>query len=87
MRFTPPSAPTRIGGVGVDVKCNGSVRISVRLATCLLIHRIVHALYTPGLSSRYAQGIGRLLSVSWTHSGCEFFFPYDFDIGLLVVPT
>jgi hypothetical protein len=27
VRFTPPSAPSRVGGVGVDVKGSGSVRI------------------------------------------------------------
>ena len=53
----------------------------------MLIHRIVHALYTLDLSSRYAQRIGRLLSVSWTHIGCDFISPYYSDIGLLVVPT
>jgi hypothetical protein len=89
VRFTPPSAPSRVGGVGVDVKGNGSARISVRLASGRLIHRTIHALYTPDLSSRFAQRIGRLLSVSWmqTHSGCEFIFPSDSDIGVLVVPT
>jgi hypothetical protein len=64
VRFTPPSTPSRIGGVGVDVKGSGSVRISVRLACGILIHRTVHAFYTHDLSSRSAQRIGRLLSVS-----------------------
>jgi hypothetical protein len=64
VEFTPPSAPSRVGGVGVDVKGSGYVRISVRLASGQLIHRIVYALYTPDLSSRSAQRIGRLLSVS-----------------------
>jgi hypothetical protein len=88
VRFTPPSAPSRVGRVGVDVKGSGSVRISVRLASGRLFHRTIHALYTPYLSSRYAQRIGRLLSVSWmqTHSGCEFIFPHDSDTCLLVVP-
>jgi hypothetical protein len=62
VKFTPPSAPSRVGGVGVDVEGSGSVRISVRLAYGQLIHRIVYALYTPDLSSRSAQRIGRLLS-------------------------
>jgi hypothetical protein len=62
--FAPPSAPSRVGGVGVDVKGSGLVRISVRLASGQLIHRTVHALYTPDMSSRSAQRIGRLLSVS-----------------------
>jgi hypothetical protein len=89
VRFTPPSAPSRVGGVGVDVKGSGSVRISIRLASNRLIHRTIHALYTPYLSSRSAQRIGRLFSVRWmqTHSGCEFIFPSHSDIGLLVVPT
>jgi hypothetical protein len=76
--FAPPSAPSRVGGVGVDVKGSGSVRISVRLASGQLIHRTVHAMYTPHLSYRFTQCIGRLLSASWmqSHSGCEFYFPY-----------
>jgi hypothetical protein len=88
VRFTLPSAPSRVGGVGVDGKGSGSVRISVRLAFGRLIHRTIHALYTFVLSSRSAQRIGRLLSVTWmqTHSGCEFIFPSDSDIGLLLVP-
>jgi hypothetical protein len=64
VRFTYPSAPSRVGGVGVVVKGSGSVRISVRLASGRLIHRTIHALYTLDLSSRSAQRIGRLLSVS-----------------------
>jgi hypothetical protein len=31
--FTPPSAPSRVSGVGVDVKGSGSLRISVRQAS------------------------------------------------------
>jgi hypothetical protein len=71
VKFTPPSAPSRVGGVGVDVKGSGSVRTSVRLAFGNLVNRTVYALYTLDLSSRSAQRIGRLLSVSWmqTHSG------------------
>jgi hypothetical protein len=63
--------------------------MSIRLAFGEIIHRTIHALYTPDLSSRHAQRIGRLLSVSWmqSHSGYEFLFPSDSDIGLLVVPT
>jgi hypothetical protein len=30
--FTPPSAPSRVGGVGADVKGSGSVRTSIRMA-------------------------------------------------------
>jgi hypothetical protein len=89
VKFTPPSAPSRVGGVGVDVKGIGSVRISVILAFGQLIHRTVYALYTPDLSSRSARRIGRLISVSWmqTHSGCEFIFPSNSGIGMLLVPT
>jgi hypothetical protein len=85
----PPSAPSRVGGVGVDVKGSGSVRIAVRLAYGLLIHRTINAIHTPCMSSRSTQRIGRLLSVRWmqSHSGCEFIFPTDCDNGLLVVPT
>jgi hypothetical protein len=45
-------------------------------------------MYTPDMSSRSGQRIGRLLSVSWmqSHNGCEFIFPTDSDIGLFVVP-
>jgi hypothetical protein len=89
VEFTPPSAPSRVGGVGVDVKGSGSVRISVRLASGKLFHRTVYALDTPDLSSRSAQRIGRLLCVSCmqTHSGCEFIFPSNSYIDLLLVPT
>jgi hypothetical protein len=89
VRFTPLSAPSRVGGVGVDVKGSGSVRTHVRLASGRLIHRTIHSLYTRALSSRYAQRIGRLRSVNWiqTHSGCEFIFPSHSDTRLLVVPT
>jgi hypothetical protein len=52
--FTPPSAPSCVGGVGVDVKGSGSVRISIRLASGKIIHRAIHALYTQDLSSRFA---------------------------------
>jgi hypothetical protein len=87
--FAPPSAPSRVGGVGIDVKGSGSVRISVRLASGQLIHRMVHALHTPDMSSRSAQRIGRLLSAIWmqSDSGCAFIFPTDSDTGQLVVPT
>jgi hypothetical protein len=78
-----------VSGVGVDVKGNDYVRVSVRLASGKLIHRTIHAMYTPDMSSRSAQRIGRVLSVSWmqSHSSCEFVFPIDCGIGLLVVPT
>jgi hypothetical protein len=87
--FTMPSAPSRVGWVGVDVKGSGTVRISIRLASGHIIHRAIHALYTPDISSRHAQRIRRLRSVSWmqSHNGCEFLFPTDSDTGLLVWPT
>jgi hypothetical protein len=75
--FDPPSVPSLVGGVGVDVRGSGAIRITIPLASGQSIHRTLHALYTPYLSSRYAQRIGRLLGVSWMqiHSGCEFVFP------------
>jgi hypothetical protein len=87
--FTTPSTRSRVGGVGVDVKGSGSVRMSIRLASGQVIHCTIHALYTHDLSSRFAQRIGGVLSVSWlqSHCGCEFTFPTDSDTGLLVVPT
>jgi hypothetical protein len=59
--FAPPSAPSRVGGVGVDVKGSGSMRISIRLAYGQAIHRTIHALYTPDLSFRSA--------ISWSENG------------------
>jgi hypothetical protein len=47
--FDPPSTPSRVGGVGVDVNGSGTVRISILLASSQTIHRIVHALYTRDL--------------------------------------
>jgi hypothetical protein len=32
--FTPPSTRSRVGVVGVDVQGSGSVRMSIRLASC-----------------------------------------------------
>jgi hypothetical protein len=87
--FDSPSTPSRVGGVGNDVKGSGTVRMSVMLASGHLIRRTVHAWYTLDLSSRSTQRIGRLLNVIWmqSHNGCEFIFPPNFDIGLIVVPT
>jgi hypothetical protein len=87
--FDSPSTPSRVGGGGVDVKGSGIVRLSILKAPGELIHRTVHALYTPDLSSRSTQRIGRLLSVSWmqSHSGCEFISPSNSDTGLIVVST
>jgi hypothetical protein len=64
VRFTPPSAPSRVGRVGIDAKGSGYVRISVRLAPGRLIHPNFHALYTHALSSRSTKRIARLFSVS-----------------------
>jgi hypothetical protein len=79
--FDSPSTPSRVGGVGVDVKGTGTVRLSILLASGELIHRTVQALYTPYLSYRSTQRIGRLLIVSWmqSHIGCEFIFPLNSD--------
>jgi hypothetical protein len=87
--FDPPSTPSRVGGVGVDVKGTGTLHLSILLALGKIIHRTIHALYTPYLSSRSTQHIGRLLSVGWmqSHSGCELIFPTDSNTGLIVVLT
>jgi hypothetical protein len=50
----PPSVPSRVGGVGVNVKGNGTVRITTPLASRQSIHRTIHALYTHDRSSRSA---------------------------------
>jgi hypothetical protein len=65
------------------------MRISDRHASRKIILRTVYAQYTHDLSSRSANRIGRLLSVSWMQSrnGCEFLSPIDSDTCLLVVPT
>jgi hypothetical protein len=41
------------------------------------------------MSSRTAQRIGRPLCVSWmqSNSGCDFLFPTDCGIGMLMVST
>jgi hypothetical protein len=65
------------------------MRFAVAQFTWNCIHHTVDVLCTLDLSSRYAQRIGRLLSVSWMHShpGCKFISPTDSVVGLLVVPT
>jgi hypothetical protein len=60
----PPATPSRVGGVDVDVKGSGIIRLSILLVSGLIIHRTVHALYTHDLSSRSAHRICRLLIVS-----------------------
>jgi hypothetical protein len=63
--FDTPSTPSRVGGVGVDVKGSGTARISIVLASVHSIYHTIHALYTSSMSSRAAQRIGRLLGVTW----------------------
>jgi hypothetical protein len=85
--FDPPSVPSRVGGVGVDNKGSGTVRIPIPLVFGQSIHNTVHAMYTRDMSSRSAERIGRLLSVSWmqTHNGCQFGFLTDCDNRLLTM--
>jgi hypothetical protein len=52
--FDPPSALSRVGGVGVDVKGGGAIRISLMLVSSQPIHRTVHAVYTLDMSYRSA---------------------------------
>jgi hypothetical protein len=87
--FHPPSRRSTVGGVGVTVQGSGTVRILICLVSGHTVFRRVHALYTPYLSSRSAQHISRLLSISWMqkHSGCESSFPTDTDSGMLLVTT
>jgi hypothetical protein len=75
--FDPPSVTSRVGGVGVDVKCSSTIQIIISVVYNQSIRHTVYALYTLDLLSRSSQRIGRLLSVSWmkTHNGCEFTFP------------
>jgi hypothetical protein len=85
--FHPSSRRSIVGGVGVTVQGSGTVRIPICLVSGQTVFRRVHALYTPYLSSRSAQHISRVLSVSWMqkHSGCEFSFPTNTDYGMLLV--
>jgi hypothetical protein len=87
--FDQPDTPSRVGGVVVDVKGSGTVRLSIMLASSHIIHRIVHALYTPCLYSCSAKCIGRVLSVRCmqSHSGCEFISLTDSDTAPIMVPT
>jgi hypothetical protein len=86
--FDPPSGTSRVGGVSVDVLGSGNVEIAIPLVSGQIRRRKVHALYTHDLSARFAQRIGRPLSVSWmqSHSGCEFLLPTDTYVGLLLAP-
>jgi hypothetical protein len=85
----PPAHSSRVGAVGVDVQGSGTLQTVIPIVAGQLIRSTSHALYSPAMSSRSAKHIGRLLSVRWmqTHNGCEFLFPTDYDIGLLMVPT
>jgi hypothetical protein len=87
--FDPPSITSRVGGVRLDLKSSGTVRIIILLVSGMSFRRIVHALCTLDLSSRSAQRIGRLRNVNWmqTHAGCKFVFPTDCGTGPLTVPT
>jgi hypothetical protein len=87
--FHSTSRRGTVGGVGVTVHGSGTVRIPICLISGRTVFRHVHALYTPDLSSRSAQRMSRLLSVSWMqkHSGCEFSFPTNTDSGMLLVTT
>jgi hypothetical protein len=87
--FEPPLGSSHIGGVGVNVQGSGIVRLAIPLVSGQIIHRIVHAMYTPDLSSRSTQRISRLLGVRWmqSHCDCVFLFATSPHLGLLVVPT
>jgi hypothetical protein len=87
--FHSSTRRSTVGGVGVTLHGSGTVRIPICLISGRTVFRSVHALYTPDLSSRSAQRISRLLSVSWMqkHSGCEFSFPTNTDSGMLLVST
>jgi hypothetical protein len=75
------SAPSCVGGVGVDVKGSGSVQISIRLASGKAIHRTIHALTPP----TFHLALLNALAASLVSVG--FLFPTGCDIGMLVVPT
>jgi hypothetical protein len=87
--FHPSSRRNTVGGVGVTVQGSGTVRIPICLVSGQTAFRRVHALYILDLSSRSAQHISRLLSVSLMqkHSGCELSFPTNTDSGMLLVTT
>jgi hypothetical protein len=87
--FHSSARRSTVGGVGVTVQGRGTVRIPICLISGRTVFRHVHALYTLDLSSRSAQRISRLLSVSsmQKHSGCEFSFPTNIDSGMLLVTT
>jgi hypothetical protein len=55
--FAPHPPPLAWVGSASTLKGSDLVRISVRLAFGQLIHRTVHAMYTPDMSSRSCQRI------------------------------
>jgi hypothetical protein len=87
--FNPPSGTSRVGGVGVDIRGSNKVKIAIPIVYGMFTYRIVHALYTPSLSSRSVQHIGRKLNVNdmQSNSGCEIIFPTDPNVVMLLVPT
>jgi hypothetical protein len=87
--FNPSSRHSTVGGVGVSVKGIGFVRVPICLVSGQTDVRHVRALNTHGLSSRSAQKISRLQSVSWMpkHSGCELSFPTNSDNGMMLITT
>jgi hypothetical protein len=74
--FDPLAGTSGVGGVGVDVCGSGNVETAIPLVYGQIIRRTFPALYTLNLSARFAQRIGRLLSVKWMHShnSCELLF-------------
>jgi hypothetical protein len=89
VKFNPPTVPSRVGGVSVDVNGSGTVQITVPLAYGLSIYRTIRALYTPDMQTRSAQRIGRLLNVNWmqTHCDREYVCSTLSKTGMLMVPT
>jgi hypothetical protein len=62
LNFDTPYGSSRVGGVGVDVKGNGTVHILIPLVLGQIIRHTIHALYTHDMTSRSAHQIGHLLS-------------------------
>jgi hypothetical protein len=62
--FLPPYQLNEVCGVGEIVKDSGTVLVLTCLVSCQTVFRQVHAMYTPKLTPRSAQQIGRTLTVS-----------------------
>jgi hypothetical protein len=79
----PTSGSTHVGGVAVNVMGIGQIRLAIP------IHRTIHGLYSSELPSPSTQHIGRLLGVSWmqSHIGCDFLFPTNYNVGLVLGST